>query len=141
MSRSHRRLGYALVVLGVVLVCLVTYLIKSGTLVNLLADRTIFSPRLLIRQVTLDSANPNTLLVGVHLSARPGRTEPLGNALIKNAEGDVIAEGDVVPNLLLANTDMTLNITLNKSLPSGSYRVWLQIDTGGYMPSSPFTIP
>jgi len=143
MPRSYRRLGYALVVLGVVLVCLVTYLFRSGTLASWKGGGTVWGYHLYMRNITFDSPNPKILFVDVTFRSNPGRVAVLNKALIINSTYHTIAEGNVVPNTVPENTTRRLAIELKDSLPPGTYVISLANDVYDPLgpPSPQFTVP
>lgn len=140
MRRLCKFLGYAAAIVGVASIIIVAFALRTNIFSY---DRNIYTHKLAIMQVTFDNANPNHLLIGVNYVADPtdnGIT--LTNAIVKsNSTHQDVAQGEVVPNVLPANRFITVTVSLNSSLPSGTYTITLNTLNGGTFVSPSFNKP
>jgi len=140
---KHLKLLGSIAVVVVIVIGIIGYLFSSGYVTSWYSQdgKKIWGYHVFVRNIELDSAKPNTLLADAYFISNPGRTVAFTTAIIRNSTHHVIAEGSVFPNVLPTNTTMKLIISLNQSLPSGTYNIYFPNEVAGEIISSPFTIP
>ncbi len=138
---KHLKLLGSIAASTVILVVVIAYLFSSGSVASWSLPDKVWGYHVFVRNIELDNAKPNTLLADAYFYSNPGRTVVFTSAIIRNSTHHAIAEGSVVPSILPTNTTVKLTISLNQSLPSGTYNAYFPNEVAGEIISSPFIIP